>query len=357
MLIVLSIVGRGIYWLLPSQHRWYWLIVSSLCALFYIAPMALVVLSMMLVLTYLARTLPKIVIGLLIGNLLFWKVWMMETLLGLSFVTFFLIHYVVDIQRKKIPSHSLLQLGSRVFFIPILTAGPIERFQHFLEGQASQPLWERAGSRLALGIIQKWLMGEGVVRLYLNGWNGSMLAEQGNTLDSLTLWSVLAGLFVQLYCDFAGYSNIAIGVSALFGFDIADNFRSPLLATNPADFWKRWHISLSGWCQEYVYLPVLGLTRNPYLGIVGTFLVMGLWHSVSWHWVLWGGCHSLALIVHLRWRRLSRQWSGKDTLIWKGVSWVFLMLFLSLTSSLTQVHGYGSIEDSFALIGRAFGVH
>ena len=124
---------------------------------------------------------------------------MMETLLGLSFVTFFLIHYIVDVQRKKLPQHSLLQLGSRVFFVPILTAGPIERFQHFLEGQSQHPLWERAGSRLALGIIQKWLLGEGVADLYLNGWNGAMLAEQGTTLDPFSLWTVFAGLFVQLY--------------------------------------------------------------------------------------------------------------------------------------------------------------
>ena len=356
MLIVFSIIVWVLYWWFSPQYRWHWLLVSCLCTLLYVAPIAVIILSMMLLLTYVARSSPRIVIGLLAGNLLFWKVWMTEALLGLSFVSFFLIHYVVDIQRKKISGHSFLQLGSRVFFIPILTAGPIERFQHFLEGQSPHPLWERAGSRLALGIIQKWLLGEGIVGLYLNGWNGAMLAEQGTMLDPLTLWTVLAGLFIQLYCDFAGYSNIAIGVSALFGFNIADNFRSPLFATNPADFWKRWHISLSGWCQEYVYLPVLGLTRNPYLGIVGTFLVMGLWHSVSWHWLLWGGFHSLALIVHLRWRRLSRQWSGKDTLIWKGVSWMLLMVFLSLTSSLTQVHGYGSIETSIDLILRALGV-
>ena len=145
-------------------------------------------------------------------------------------------------------------------------------------------------SRLALGIVQKWLLGEGIVVLYLNGWNGALLAEQGTTLDLLTLWTVLSGLFVQLYCDFAGYSNIAIGISALFGFDIGRQLSFALLATNPADFWKRWHISSSDGVKS-MYLPVLGLTRNPYLGIVGTFLVMGLWHSVSWHWLLWGGFH------------------------------------------------------------------
>ncbi len=312
---------------------------------------------MMLMLTHFGHSFPKVVIGLLIGNLLLWKVWMDQSLLGVSFVTFFFVHYVVDHQRKKLPSHSLIQLSGRVFFLPILSAGPIERFQHFLEGQQSHPLWEKAGARLALGIVQKWLLGEGLVALYLNGWDGKMLAEQGMSLEPLLLWSIFAGLFVQLYCDFAGYSNLAIGISALFGFDIADNFRMPLLATHPAEFWKRWHISLSSWCQEYVYLPVIGLTRNPYVAIFGTFLVMGLWHAVSWHWVLWGVCHSVALVVHLKWRRVGRFWAFRNTALWKVISWLLLMLFLALTSSLTQVYGHGTIETSFALVGRSIGVY
>lgn len=356
MLFVFGIAGWMIHWYLPSRLRWYWLTALSAGTILYVDPIALGVLSGMLLLTYFGRAYPKVIIGFLIGNLLLWKVWTEQSLLGLSFISFFLIHYVVDVQRDKLPSHSLVQLSGRVFFVPILSAGPIERFQHFLEGQQSKPIWEKAGSRLALGIIQKWLLGEGLVALFLNGWNGAMLADQGMSLDPITLWSVLAGMFAQLYCDFAGYSNMAIGISALFGFDIADNFRMPLLATHPAEFWKRWHISLSAWCQEYVYLPVLGLTRNPYVAILGTFLVMGLWHAVSWHWILWGGCHSAALIVHLRWRRVGRLWAFRNTRVWKVISWLLLMLFLALTSSLTQVHGHGSIETSVSLVARAIGI-
>ena len=326
-----------------------------MCLLFWISPDALLVLMALWVLTYAGRRFPTALIGILIGNLIFWKVWLQETVLGLSFVTFFLIHYVVDYQRRKLPDHSAVHLGVRVFFLPILTAGPIERFQHFLQGQQDKPLWYKAGYAISLGILQKWVLGEGLVALFLNGWTGSVLAEQGTSLSPFMLWSVLSGLFLQLYCDFAGYSNLAIGISALFGFSIADNFTSPLLATNPAEFWKRWHISLSAWCQEYVYMPILGVTRNPYAGIFGTFLVMGLWHAISWHWVIWGLCHALGLTIHLTWKRSSIGRDFRGTLLWKLVSWGMLMMFLSLTSCFTQVYGYAGIDVSARLFLRAFG--
>ena len=357
MLLIVGFMSWVVYWWLPSELRWYWLCACCVFIILYFAPVALGVLSVMLLCTYFGRSYPKVLIGFLIGNLLFWKVWADQSLLGLSFVTFFLIHYVVDFQRYKLPSHSLVELSTRVFFLPILSAGPIERLQHFLEGQQKRPLWEKAGIRLTLGILQKWVLGEGIVSLFLNGWSGELLVEHGMTLSTLSLWGVFGGLFVQLYCDFAGYSNMAIGISALFGFEIADNFRSPLLARNPAEFWKRWHISLSAWCQEYIYLPILGLTRNPYLAILGTFLVMGLWHAVSWHWVLWGVCHAFALIIHLRWRRMGRLRTFRETAFWKAFSWILLMVFLALTSSLTQVYGHGSIDTSLSLIALAIGIH
>jgi len=356
MVWIFVLLMWALYWAIPTHFRWIHLIILCTSLLFWFSANGLLVLVVVWLLTYFGRRFPTVLIVLLVGNLLFWKVWLQEAVLGLSFVTFFLIHYVVDYQRRKLPEHSVLQLGARIFFLPILTAGPIERFQHFLTGQQDKPLWYKASYTISLGIIQKWILGEGLVAVFLNGWTGSVLAEQGLYLSPPMLWSVLGGLFLQLYCDFAGYSNFAIGISALFGFSIAENFSSPLLATNPAEFWKRWHISLSSWCQEYVYMPILGLTRNPYAGITGTFLVMGLWHSVSWHWVLWGVSHAFVLMMHLTWKRVCRSWGFRDTWVWTILSWVMLMMFLSLTSCLTQVSGYAGIDVSARLFLRAFGV-
>ena len=357
MLFLLSIFSVVFYWLIPSRFRWFWLSAVSLIGLAMMSVYSLLYLAFLLaVVMIFLKHIRVLLVGVLL-QLLLCKIWFPQQIVGISFLTFFLIHYAVDAHRGKIDTQNRWGLIGRALFLPLVTAGPIERFQHFVTNQVSKPLWTHAGWCLSLGIVQKWVLADGLVASFLNGWTGATLAEQGLGLSPLTLWIVLVGLFVQLYCDFAGYSNLAIGVSALFGFRIAENFHSPLLARNPAEFWKRWHISLSSWCQEYVYLPMLGRTRNAYIGILSTFTVMGLWHDVSLHWLCWGLMHAVAVMSHLRWRRYSKGLFFVETVYWKGFSWGMLMLYLSMTGVFTQVNGQASIAVSLQLMYHALGLN
>ena len=356
MLLIVAILALLIYWLLPLRFRWFWLIAISLFGLGVMSKVSALyaVLLLTIVLVLIAHT--RTLLVLLLIQLIVCKIWAPQIIVGISFLSFFLIHYVVDAHRGKIDISDRSALIGRAVFFPLMTAGPIERFQHFVDNRSQTPLWTHAGWCLSLGIIQKWVLADGVVALYLSGWTGASLAEEGLNLSIFSLWSVLVCLFFQLYCDFAGYSNLAIGLSALFGFRIAANFNSPLLAMNPADFWKRWHISLSSWCQQYVYMPMLGRTRNAYVGIVSTFVVMGLWHAISWHWFCWGVMHAIAVMIHLRWRRYSKKFRFVHSMLWKVTSWVCLMSFLAITGVFTQLHGHASIEVSLALCLHALGL-
>lgn len=355
-MVALSVIGAlFVFWLLPERWRWQWLIGTSILGFALMSLpgclYALMLLCATRAMLYFQRLL---IVGLLV-QLLLVKIFFPVLPLGVSFLTFFLIHYVVDFHKSKIVDKSMSAFFGRALFIPLLTAGPIERFQHFVSGRTQTPLWTDAGWRLILGLVQKLVFADWFCVHMLNGWDGEVLAMYGLELAPINLWGVLVCLFVQLYFDFAGYSNIAIGLSALFGFAVADNFHFPLLATSPAEFWKRWHISLSSWCQEYVYMPMLGLSRNPYLGIMSTFLVMGMWHAISIHWLCWGLCHAVALMIHLRWRRFSRSFSFVKTRFWSVLSWFGLMLFLATTGVFTQLHTHAPITTSGLLILRMFG--
>ena len=149
---------------------------------------------------------------------------------------------------------------------------------------------------------------------------------------------------------------MAIGLSMLFGIRIAENFRFPLLAANLSDFWKRWHISLSSWCQTYIYLPALGITRNPYLAILATFVVMGLWHAISWQWLCWGLWHAFGLMVHLRWRRWTRNWEMVNTTPYKTTATLLTLLYVSLGCAFSQFHGQANIAESLELFSKALGI-
>lgn len=356
MLLMVATLALGIYWVLPLNLRWSWLVVSSLIGLAFISMNSVLYSVFLLTIVVLFLSYTRILLVGLLLQLIAFKIWAPQMVVGISFLTFFLIHYVVDVHRGKIDISDQRRLIGRAIFLPLLTAGPIERFQHFVDNQASTPLWTRAGWCISLGIIQKWVLADGLVVSFLNGWTGATLAEQGLSLHPIMLWTILVGLFFQLYCDFAGYSNLAIGVSALFGFHIAANFNRPMLAMNPAEFWKRWHISLSSWCQEYVYMPMLGRTRNAYVGILSTFLVMGLWHAISWHWLCWGLMHAVAVMLHLRWRRYSRGFDFVHSPFWKIFSWLSLMIFLAMTGVFTQLHGHASLVISFNLLLHSVGL-
>jgi len=222
---------------------------------------------------------------------------------GISFYTFQSASYVVDVFRGQIQSRRHLpDYLLFVSFFPQLVAGPIERAGHLLN-QIEQPRrfhWERSRSDLLLilwGLVKKLVVAD----------NAAFVC---NKVFSLTTppWPVLwAGVFafgIQIYADFSAYSDMARGSARLLGFDLMRNFRHPYNADSPADFWRRWHISLSTWFRDYVYIP-LGGSRGgelrTVLNVMITFLLSGLWHGASWNFVLWGAWHGFLLIAWRLW--------------------------------------------------------
>ncbi len=220
---------------------------------------------------------------------------------GISFYTFQTLSYTIDIYRRKIePTRDFFAFALFVAFFPQLVAGPIERASHLLP-QMLRPrkiqLPEfHAGLYLILwGLFKKVVIADNMAPIcndvYQNYWE-----FQGPSLIIATVAFAL-----QIYCDFSAYSDIARGCGKLLGFDLMVNFRLPYFAVSPSDFWRRWHISLSTWLRDYLYIP-LGGNRggafNTQRNLMITMLLGGLWHGASWNFVLWGLFHGLILAVY-----------------------------------------------------------
>jgi len=227
---------------------------------------------------------------------------------GISFYTFQTLSYTIDVYRGKLEvEHSLLRFALFVAFFPQLVAGPIVRASKFLPQLRKTPTLslEEARSGLFLmfwGLTKKVViadfLGATLVDAYW-GAPGGELAGMGGLL------AIYAYAF-QIYGDFSGYSDMAIGAARLLGYELGDNFNAPYRALNPSDFWRRWHISLSQWLRDYLYIPLGGNRVGPvktYRNLALTMLLGGLWHGASWMFVLWGAFHGAMLIVH-------RLWSG-----------------------------------------------
>lgn len=219
---------------------------------------------------------------------------------GISFHTFQTMSYTIDVYRGKLPAtRSLPDFALFVAFFPQLVAGPITRASHFLPQLADEKRFE-------------WLRLESAVVLFMVGLTKKLLiADQLATLVdpvfadptrfvSRDLWLAMFCYGGQIYCDFSGYTDMAIAAAAMLGFDLPTNFVNPYLATGLSDFWRRWHISLSTWLRDYLYIPLGGSRAGRWLtarNLMITMLLGGLWHGASWTFVVWGAIHGLALIV------------------------------------------------------------
>ncbi len=217
---------------------------------------------------------------------------------AISFYTFQEVAYIVDVYRRKLePADSLLEYALFISFFPHLIAGPIQRPGHLLPQVQSprsfDPQRVYAGCMLILsGLFRKCVIADSCAQLCNAAFDGKM-GRSG--------WATLLGAYAfafQIYGDFSGYSDIARGSAQLLGFHFMVNFRQPYLATSFQEFWRRWHISLSTWLRDYLYIPLGGnrvkISRT-YLNIFLTMLIGGLWHGASWNFVLWGGLHGGAL--------------------------------------------------------------
>ena len=279
--------------------------------------------------------------------------------LGLSFYTFKMLHYVIEMRRGKLDPHPLEAVLCWVFALPMFTAGPIERFDHFQQKRQASFSWGMAaegGTRVVHGLIKKLVLSDLLLAAAMERLGGTptQVLDSLDTVSTPTLWLWSATSMGRLYMDFGGYSDIAIGGCLLFGYRVTENFDWPFLAHSLSNFWHRWHISLAAWCRSYVYMPLLGMTRNPFVAVYATFVVMGLWHAGSWPWLAWGLCHATGMSVALLWRREARRrrWGWTQRGWFRGLAVAATVVFVCGAHALTTVHGAGDSSDLLRLMAR-----
>lgn len=251
---------------------------------------------------------------------------------GLSFYTFQSIGYVVDVYRGKVKAvRDLPDYALYVTFFPQLVAGPIERAAHMLPQYRGSRKFDAETWRIALGLML-W----GYFKKVVIADNAAVVVNKIFALSGASFPIIWAGVFafaVQIYADFSGYTDIARGTARLLGIDLMVNFNHPYLATSPADFWRRWHISLSTWLRDFIYIPLGGSrcsTARASFNLMAVFAISGLWHGASWNYVLWG-VYWGALILGQRflgWLGLTRRipWLAKVAITF-GVTCAGWLLF------------------------------
>ncbi len=218
---------------------------------------------------------------------------------GISFYTFQEISYTVDVYRGTLHARrNFIDFAAFVCFFPQLVAGPIERASRLLPQIERPRTWSWPVARdatflIAWGYLEKLVVADNV----------GVIANKVFALEQpgfVTLWAGVFAFAIQIYADFSAYSNIARGTARWLGVDLMVNFDHPYFAVGPADFWRRWHISLSTWFRDYVYIPLGGSRRGRVrstANVMATFLLSGFWHGASWNFIIWGGYHGLLLLA------------------------------------------------------------
>jgi D-alanyl-lipoteichoic acid acyltransferase DltB (MBOAT superfamily) len=230
---------------------------------------------------------------------------------GISFYTFETVSYVVDVYRGRLqPTRRFLEYLAYLAYFPHLMAGPIIRAEQLLPALRATPELSRERLGSGLFLILSGLFKKAVVADYLARFSDTVFSG-GTGLSGFELLLGVYGYAFQIYCDFAGYSEMALGLGRLTGVELPVNFRAPYAATSITEFWRRWHITLSTWLRDYIYIPLGGNRRGPLrttLNLIVTMLFGGLWHGASLSFVLWGLLHGAALCVEKALARPLERW-------------------------------------------------
>ncbi len=249
---------------------------------------------------------------------------------GISFFTFQSMSYTIDLYRRRFePCYDIERFLLFVSFFPQLVAGPIVRASEFLPQLKAAPKLTRADAVVGLqvfllGLVQKIVVADNVAFFV------DPVFANPDRYDQLTLWAGMAAYTLQIFCDFSGYSLMAIGVARVLGFHLPENFRTPYLSLSITEFWRRWHMTLSFWLRDYLYISLGGNRKGKLRTDVNLFLTMllgGLWHGAGWNFALWGAAHGAGLFVHKHWARAlgERRPPGYRILAW-AVTLLFVML-------------------------------
>jgi alginate O-acetyltransferase complex protein AlgI len=311
-----------IYWVIPPRWRRILLAISSSLFLAFLDPLSFAVLAALTALVYLFGRHPesKIFYGLCLAAilLLFCGIRILQllqksgftvpylVLVGYGFYALKLIHYAVETRSRKFRSHNFLDFYNYMSFFPTITIGPIHRFEDFLKSERrirwNDQDFANGLERLLYGYAKVIVIANWLVAFRLDSFVDRF---QPNTSLSVFAESMIYGFY--LYFSFAGYSDVAIGVSLLLGYRICENFHYPFLKRNIGEFWQSWHMSLSSWCRQYVFLPIFARWRNLPVALIGAMLAIGLWHEFSLRFFLWGIYHGCGLLIWRTYQKFADQ--------------------------------------------------
>jgi alginate O-acetyltransferase complex protein AlgI len=361
-------------WLAPRP--WQILVIQAMSALFlcWRSPLSFLLLLLTACVSYSAvrfqrrnRFAPAVAIFVIAALLVAFK--MMHTAgpdifssfivpIGLSYYTLRAIHYCIEGWKGSLPLHNFREYLNYLFFMPTLMAGPINRFDEFQRG-VRRRRWEpqlfSAGcQRILYGYVK-------IVYLAMYLVSDKLAHEIGKLPPSgpVAAWLGCLQYGLNLYLQFSGYSDVAIGFALLLGFRISENFNYPFLARNISDFWKRWHISLTNWCRDYIYLPVLSITRHPRVAVMASMLVLGFWHELSLRYICWGLYHGIGITLWHGFQdlkgRMSLPSGGVAAKAGDAVGVFLTMNFVILSFAITKepdIKGAISVYSAILGIGR-----
>ncbi len=258
--------------------------------------------------------------------------------LGISFFTFEFIHYIVDVYRGSPALKNFWHFSLFAAFFPSQIAGPIKRFQDFNEQLKSHSRFNidyfRAGLALIfVGLFKKMVLSDNLGHVVNAGFNHPL------SMGTVDAWIAAVGFTFQIYLDFSGYTDIGRGSALLLGYKLPENFNWPFLAANLNDFWRRWHISLSTWLRDYLFIPMGGSKKGNWITKRNLFITMalgGLWHGADWHYVIWGLFHGVGLVLTKDWLELVSRVQALKALQatqrwwhWAGVAFTFTFLIFA----------------------------
>lgn len=272
--------------------------------------------------------------------------------IGISFYTFQIMSYSIDLYRgENETQRSYIAFGTYVALFPQLIAGPIVRYRdvdrQLLSRTHTVDRFASGVRRFAVGFGKKILLGDALAAVY-----AYLSTAADFEFTVLSGWLMVATYTLHIYFDFSGYSDMAIGLGRMFGFEFPENFRYPYMASSITDFWRRWHITLSTWFREYVYIPLGGNRRGrarQYFNLAVVWLLTGLWHGASWNFVLWGLFYLILLVAEkafllrlLERNRLTRVLGHIGALLLVGIGWM--------------IFDHTDLGEAFRIIGGLFGI-
>ena len=282
--------------------------------------------------------------------------WVIALPLGISFYSFEAISYLLDTRQGRVKSASFGDLALFIMFWPHLVAGPIVRTRELMPQLNFDKPFEirfvfQGLDRLLLGLVQKNLVANTI-----GGWVDDGFVQKTALLNTtIDNWALAIAFGIQIYFDFAAYSNMAIGTAQLIGITLPENFRFPYHASNPPDFWSRWHMTLSRWIRDYVFFPLNAGLENKklrlYLSLVAVMGVVGLWHGAGWGFILWGAMHGVYLVAY----RAIEAWRGEGTpqSFLLRTSW--RIFTLAVVAAAWVPFRAGSIGQAMSMLGSMFG--